>query len=73
MFYATWQPTRIYRANVDGSNVTEIVAKGYSYVTSIAINYDKKRMCWADSSKCCANLSLNYWDRYSILTIMVLK
>ena len=73
LFYATWDPTRIYKANMDGSDITEIVTRDLLYVQSIAINYDKKRLCWADRSKCCTSLSLKYWVRQSILAIMSLK
>ena len=41
LFYATRENPRIYKANLDGTNITEIVTTGVSYVTSIAINYDK--------------------------------
>ena len=73
LFYATYDPTRIYKANLNGSNITKIVTKDFGNVVSIAINYDKKRICWADSSKCCTSLSPNYWVRHSILARMSMK
>ena len=73
LFYATYAPTRIYEANLDGSDVTAIVTKDLGDVRSIAINYDKKRLCWADRCKCCATLSPNYRGRCSILAIMSVK
>ena len=56
LFYATRYPSRIYKSNLDGSDVTEIVSTGLVDVLSIAINYDTKRVCWADSGKCCISL-----------------
>ena len=67
LFHTTCCPDdRIYKANLDGSDVTAIVTTGLSDVRSIAINYDKKRMCWADVSKYWANVSPKCWVRYSI-------
>ena len=69
LFYATLKPTRIYKAKLHGNDVVEIVSTGLTYVPSIAINYDKKRICWADYGKCCTSLSPKNWVSYSILSL----
>jgi len=71
LFYATWDPTRIYKANLDGSDITEIVTTGLSNVPSIAINYDKKRICWADICKCCTSLSPKKTQNYFGASVML--
>ena len=73
LFYATYSPTRIWKANLDGSDVTAIVTIGSGHVLWMAINYDKKRLCWTDYGTCCTSLSQNIWARRSILAIMSVK
>ena len=75
LFYATDWTYRggIWKVNLDGFDKTVIVTLKYSDVRSIAINYDKKRLCWADTCKCCTSLSPKYWVRHSIVAIMSLK
>ena len=71
LFYATSNPARIFKVNLDGFEMTVIVTTHLWDVRSIAINHDKKRMCWVDTRKC--NLSPKYWVRFSILAIMSVK
>ena len=73
LFYTMSNPERIYKANLDGSDVRAIVTIGLSNVLSIAINYDKKRLCWADRGKCCTSVPPKYWVMHNISAIMSVK
>ena len=50
LFYSTDQHI-IYKANLDGTDVTQIVSTGLTDIYGIAIDFSTDRVCWADYGK----------------------
>ena len=48
LFYST---RIIYKAYLDGSGVTPIVATGWTTIYGLAIDFSTDRVCWADYCK----------------------
>jgi len=51
MFFSTYNPHRVCKGNLDGTDVIPIVRTDVKDVTGIAIDYSTNRVCWADRSK----------------------
>ena len=51
LFYATHNQAAIYKANLDGNAVEQIVTTALQTPSGMAIDYKHRRVCWADSGK----------------------
>ena len=50
LFYSTYGPTCVYKASLDGTQVTEIVSTNLVEIYGLAMD-GPSRICWADFGK----------------------
>ena len=60
LFYSTNLPTRVYKASLDGTDVTEMVSTTLSNIYGLSID-GTSRICWGDYSKYHVTASINVY------------
>jgi low density lipoprotein-related protein 2 len=69
LFFSTVsRPAKIYRALLDGTNLTAVVQSGLSLPYTISIDYQSKRIYWADSGL--ARIQSSDYEGNNIVTIL---
>ncbi|KAI0233655.1 hypothetical protein LSAT2_016130 [Lamellibrachia satsuma] len=53
LFHSTQNPARVYKSRLDGTKIVEIVSSGLRTPWGVAIDYNHRHICWADSVKKC--------------------
>ena len=60
LFYSTYGPSCIYKASLDGTDVTEMVSTTLSNIYGLSID-GTSRICWADRGKYHVTASINVY------------